>query len=154
MERPLLCFILRLARNQELALEILQDVWLQCGKRISALREPRSVRAWLYRLAHGLAVDQIRRERHRIEVEQEHLSVGEDLNSAEPLDGFEPVDIQRALDRLEPDQRDALTLHFLEDFSISEIGEIVGAAEGTVKSRIHYAKKALKKELLKGRTNV
>jgi RNA polymerase sigma-70 factor (ECF subfamily) len=41
-------------------------------------------------------------------------------------------------------------LHFLEDFSLAEIGGIVGCSEGTVKSRIHYAKLALKETLLRG----
>jgi RNA polymerase sigma-70 factor (ECF subfamily) len=40
-------------------------------------------------------------------------------------------------------------LHFLEDLSMAEIATVIGCAEGTVKSRIHYAKRAIK-EMLKG----
>jgi RNA polymerase sigma-70 factor (ECF subfamily) len=43
-----------------------------------------------------------------------------------------------------------LVLHFLEDFSLAEIAAIAGCSEGTVKSRIHYAKLAMKGILLRG----
>jgi RNA polymerase sigma-70 factor (ECF subfamily) len=51
------------------------------------------------------------------------------------------------LNQLPPPQRSVLLLYFIEDFSIEQIAEISGAAAGTVKSRLHYAKKALKKLL-------
>ena len=49
------------------------------------------------------------------------------------------------LNQLPPPQRSAWLLHFFEDFSIEQIAAITGAAPGTVKCRLHYAKKALKK---------
>jgi len=52
-----------------------------------------------------------------------------------------------ALDRLDPDFREVLTLRFLEDLSVDETAEITGVPAGTVKSRLFHAKKALKKVL-------
>ncbi len=52
--------------------------------------------------------------------------------------------IHEALNDLEPRQRKVLVLYFLEDFSLSEIAAVVECSEGTVKSRIHYAKKRMK----------
>jgi len=57
--------------------------------------------------------------------------------------------IHEALSDLEPKQREVLVLYFLEDFSLAEIAAVVGCAEGTVKSRIHYAKRRMK-EILAG----
>ena len=53
--------------------------------------------------------------------------------------------VMKLLNRLPVAQRSALLLHFVEDFSLEEIAAVTGAALGTVKSRLHYAKKALKK---------
>jgi RNA polymerase sigma-70 factor (ECF subfamily) len=53
----------------------------------------------------------------------------------------------RLLNQLPAPHRSVLLLHFLEDFSLEEIARITGANIGTVKSRIHYAKKSLKKLL-------
>jgi RNA polymerase sigma-70 factor, ECF subfamily len=46
--------------------------------------------------------------------------------------------------------REVLVLHFMEDLTIAEIAEVVGCSEGTVKSRMHYAKRAMKKILSGG----
>ena len=46
--------------------------------------------------------------------------------------------------------REVLVLHFLEDLSIDQIAEVVGCSEGTVKSRMHYAKRAMKEALSGG----
>jgi RNA polymerase sigma-70 factor (ECF subfamily) len=55
----------------------------------------------------------------------------------------------KILDHLTPPHRSVLLLHFVEDFSIEEIAAITGARPGTVKSRLHYAKNALR-QLLTG----
>src|SRR5947209_3876025 len=96
MERPLLFFVWKLVPDQDVALEILQEVWLKTSKSINSLREPRSVRSWLYRMAHALAVDHLRRERRRAAAESEHVVLAEDLNGMESLDEFEAVDVHRA----------------------------------------------------------
>jgi len=51
------------------------------------------------------------------------------------------------LNQLPLSQRSVLLLHFVEDFSLEEIARITGAQIGTVKSRLHYAKKSLRKLL-------
>jgi RNA polymerase sigma-70 factor (ECF subfamily) len=59
--------------------------------------------------------------------------------------------IHLALSQIGLRHREVLVLHFLEDMSIAEIAETVGCSEGTVKSRMHYAKRAMK-EILSGGT--
>ena len=51
----------------------------------------------------------------------------------------------RQLSRLSEEHRGVLLLHFIEDFSLDEIAVITQAQPGTVKSRMHYAKRALRK---------
>ena len=57
--------------------------------------------------------------------------------------------IHEALNDVEPRHREVLVLYFLEAFSLSEIAAVVGCSEGTVKSRIYYAKRRMK-EILGG----
>jgi RNA polymerase sigma-70 factor (ECF subfamily) len=59
------------------------------------------------------------------------------------------VAIHQALSEIGLKHREVLVLHFLEDLSIVEIARVVGCSEGTVKSRMHYAKRAMK-EILSG----
>jgi len=58
--------------------------------------------------------------------------------------------IHQALDQPGLRHREVLVLHFMEDFSVAETAAIVGCPEGTVKSRIYHAKKALKEILERG----
>jgi RNA polymerase sigma-70 factor, ECF subfamily len=53
------------------------------------------------------------------------------------------LDVQAGLDRLDRRHREVLVLLFVEGLTIDEIARVVGAPPGTVKSRIHYAKRAL-----------
>ena len=55
------------------------------------------------------------------------------------------AEFMRLVEQLPPAQRSVLLLHFVEDFSLEEIANITGAQLGTVKSRMHYAKLALRK---------
>ena len=57
--------------------------------------------------------------------------------------------IHDGLGRLDVKHREVLVLHFLQDLSIQEIANVVGCSEGTVKSRIHYAKRQMK-QILEG----
>ena len=149
MERPLLYYATKLLGNDEVALDVLQDVWMRVFSNIRRLRDPGSLRPWLYRLTHSVAVDRI-----RVSVSRERA---EDALAGEfqeaPEFAFSPEDaeaIHQALDGLELKLREVLVLHFLEDFSIAEIAEIVDCPEGTVKSRIYHAKQAMKKILVRG----
>jgi RNA polymerase sigma-70 factor (ECF subfamily) len=55
------------------------------------------------------------------------------------------AEVMKLLNQLPVAQRSVLLLHFIEDFPLEDIAAVTGAALGTVKSRLHYAKKALKK---------
>ena len=62
MERPLLYYASKLAGNVEAGMDILQDVWVKAFRDMRRLKDPGSLRPWLYRITHGTAVDRIRRD--------------------------------------------------------------------------------------------
>jgi RNA polymerase sigma-70 factor (ECF subfamily) len=146
MEPPLLYYVAKLLRDEHQTLDVLQEVWSAAFRGMRNLKEPRALRPWLYRIAHGLVVDRIRHEasQERAEhawAEQSHLD-------EEP--GFDTDDataIHRALDDIDAKHREVLVLHFLENLPLAEIASVVGCPEGTVKSRMHHGKKALKEVL-------
>ena len=148
MERPLLYYAMSLTGNQDAALDVLQDVWLRVVRGIRRLKDPGSLKPWLYAITHGVAVDRIRRDYRRDKAEQAQLD--DAFNIDEPSFGGEDATaIRDALSRLGVKHREVLVLHFLQDLSILEIANVVGCSEGTVKSRIHYAKRQLK-QILEG----
>ena len=70
MERPLLYYATSLTGNRDDGLDVLQDVWIKVLRRIGQLKEPSALRAWLYSITHGVAIDRIRRERTREKAEE------------------------------------------------------------------------------------
>jgi RNA polymerase sigma-70 factor (ECF subfamily) len=56
--------------------------------------------------------------------------------------------LQQAIDALSPRHRVVITLHYLEGLSLKEIAYVTGVPEGTVKSRLHYARESLRKTIL------
>ncbi len=93
-------------------------------------------------------MDRIRKNYSREQAEKVQFDEFEE--AADPSFAGEDADaIHSALSRIGLKHREVLVLHFLEDLSLAEIATVVGTSEGTVKSRIHYAKQAMK-EILSG----
>lgn len=149
MELPLLYYATSLTGNPDDGLDVLQEVWIRVFRRIGELREPAALRAWLYRITHGVAVDRMRRKISRERAEEADLA---DFNEAEEP-SFSEEDaaaIHAALGEIGLKHREVLVLHFLQDLSMADIARIVGCAEGTVRTRIFYGKKAMKEILERG----
>jgi RNA polymerase sigma-70 factor (ECF subfamily) len=148
MERPLLYYATSLIGNPESALDVLQEVWIKVFRTIRKLKDPASLRSWLYSITHGIAVDRIRKSYAREQAERAQYE--EFVEAEEPSFAVEDAAaIHQALSEIGLKHREVLVLHFLEDLSVAEIATVVGCSEGTVKSRIHYAKRAMK-EILSG----
>lgn len=148
MEQPLLYYAASLTGNVDSGLDVLQEVWIKVLRNIGKLKDPGSLRSWLYTVTHGIAVDRIRRNMSREQAEQVEL---EDFQETEEP-SFAREDaaaIHEALSQIGLRHREVLVLHFLEDLSIAEIATVVGCSVGTVKSRIHYAKRQMK-QILEG----
>jgi RNA polymerase sigma-70 factor (ECF subfamily) len=149
MERPLLYYATSLTGNVDSALDVLQEVWIKALRGIRKLKDPGSLRSWLYTITHGVAVDRIRRNASQERAEQIELEIVEEAEEPSFAED-DAAAIHQALSQIGIRHREVLVLHFLEDLSIAEIAAVVGCSEGTVKSRMHYAKSAMKKILTGG----
>jgi RNA polymerase sigma-70 factor (ECF subfamily) len=151
MERPLLYFARSIVRDDEAALDVLQAVWMTAFRELRHLADPAALRAWLYRVTRGHAVDHVRRDLARSSAERP-LDVVEEPEASQQEPRFDAEDaaaLHRALDTLDTRHQEVLVLHFLEDLPIEQVAAVVGCPPGTVKSRIHYAKRALKEALVR-----
>jgi RNA polymerase sigma-70 factor (ECF subfamily) len=152
MERPLLYFVQKLVNDEDKALDVLQEVWLKAFQTIRGLESPRSVRAWLYRLARGLAIDLVRKEVASEQRERAHAEEKADNGEGPSFAAEDAAALHRALDKLDLRHREVLVLHFLEEMSTVEVGTVLGCPAGTVKSRLYHAKRALQ-SALRGETD-
>jgi RNA polymerase sigma-70 factor (ECF subfamily) len=105
--------------------------------------------AWLFRIAHNLAMDHFRASR-RIQLEEEVPEPVGDAEVSAEVEAFRSIGRASMLDLIEelsPEQKQVLTLKFVFDFSNVDVATILGKSEGAVKSLQHRALVALQKRL-------
>jgi len=143
-ERRLFYYVRRLVDDEEDAWDILQEIWLKVIRGIRRLREPRSLPTWLYSIARNTAMSHLRVEyaNRPLHAEKDNLSSIE--TSAEEFRFEDAEQVHYGLSKLTLPHREVLTLYFLQDLSVEEIAEVLGVPAGTVKSRLYYARRALR----------
>jgi RNA polymerase sigma-70 factor, ECF subfamily len=124
--------------------DVLQDVWLDVHRSIAKLNDPGALAAWLYRIARNRTVRHLRkRVTPTRTIEDGHA--GHEIDRGEDFSIEDAESIHRALDVLAPEHREVLVLRFLEEMPYEGIATVTGCPAGTVRSRIHYAKLALRR---------
>ncbi|GAH84149.1 unnamed protein product [marine sediment metagenome] len=143
---PLLYFVRRMVGDSRGAEDVLQDTWVAVVRNLRKLRNPDAFSAWLYRIARNKVYQRLRKRDRVLPLSQEV----EATSAPEETGDFSADDAARVhecLERLRPEHREVLVLRFLEQMSYQDIATVVGCALGTVRSRIHYAKRALRREM-------
>ena len=129
-----------------------QAIFIQAWTHLPQLRDPALFSAWFGRIVVNTARSALRGRRRRTLREiPAAIPVGEDgiaSNGPSPEERTSELDrIERAFERLSPDERAVLWLHHYEDLSLAEIGERTGVPPRTVKSRLFTARRALERSL-------
>ena len=144
---PLYVYVFELARDEQTSLDVVQETFIAAVRHLSGLREDCKFGSWIFGIAHQKCVQRWRKRtrdqmlRDELAEMPEELESGpDDLLIAQEREGK----FMEVLNQLPLPQRSALLLHFIEEFSLEEISGITRVSIGTVKSRIHYAKKALR----------
>jgi RNA polymerase sigma-70 factor (ECF subfamily) len=149
-DRRLLYFVRRFIADADRALDVMQDVWLTLFRRLPGLKAPQAFRVWLYQITHDKVVDLVRRDRRE---EKAHAALraaylpteNGEAGHEELVDQAEFV--HHALRALSDEHREVLLLRFLEGLSLEEVAAALRCNLGTVKSRLHYARQALRREV-------
>ena len=107
------------------------------------------ISAWLFRIAHNLAMDHFRAGR-RLQPEEkppEHAGSEERSAEEEALHSLDRRSMLELIEQLSPDQQHVLVLKFVFDFPNRDVGTVLGKSEGAVKSLQHRALASLQRQL-------
>jgi RNA polymerase sigma-70 factor, ECF subfamily len=147
---PLYVYVFELVHDEQASLDIVQETFANAARHLGTLRDDGKFGSWLFGIAHQKCIQRWRKQ-GREAAALEELAAGP---AAEPDDPAElliraeqEAAVMKLLDRLPVAQRSALLLHFVEEFPLEDIAAVTGVALGTVKSRLYYAKQALRKLL-------
>lgn len=138
-QQPLLAHARRLFGAD--AEDAVQDIWVRVIRQLPALKDPASLRAYIFTIAHRAAADRFR-VAYR-EAERRLAYANEPTASASESDAQEQLEADDLIARLPPVEREVIALVHREGFSMAEAAHITGVAEGTVKSRLHRARQTL-----------
>lgn len=147
-------YLYRLTNNRSLAEDILQEVMLVVWEKADCYRGESKVSSWVFGIAHNLALAALRRDQSGDWLEWDAVEAVESDTPALEENVIHLANteaIMQALSELTPDHREVLELAFYQEFSCKEIAAIASVPEGTVKSRLSYARKTLKAILLRQR---
>lgn len=155
-------FCSRMLSDREEALDATQDVFLSAYRNLSGFRGDASLSTWLLKIAANRCLNAIRKRATRAGKETTFSGMGGDDGdepSFEPRGGDEDrpdriveerelgTILLRALGRIDPESRSLVLLSDVEGFSYEELAEAAGLPLGTVKSKLHRARMALRKML-------
>lgn len=166
-EKPLYNFILRIMGNREIAKDLSQIVFIRMYKQLKTLKDPEKFSSWVYRIAMNLCKDELKKKtRHRI-VSLDALTDDdperEQIKRQFSDDGLSPEDIiqqqqlediiKNALTQIPEEQRVVIVMKQYQGLKFTEIADILNQPINTIKSRLYYGLRAMKKILEESNLN-
>lgn len=141
-------YLLRMMRDPEVAADMTQDAFIKAYKNYETLEKPENARAWLYQIAHRVALDEIRRrkivrflpwtgESRGAAPSAEHIAMDQRLSG----------DLERALARIPERQRAALLLAELHDLTGVELAAALGVSHVAARALLTRARESLRQAL-------
>ncbi|MBX3736774.1 MAG: sigma-70 family RNA polymerase sigma factor [Candidatus Didemnitutus sp.] len=153
--------VYNLTSNREDTADLVQDAFIKAFQSINRFQGQSSFFTWLYKIAVNTTLSHLRKNRLRtffsLEKVQEDGTSSEILNQLTDTTGADrdaylrelQEKLNEALQKLSIKHRTVITLFEIDGLSHAEIAEVMDCSEGTVRSRLHYAKQFLQGELSK-----
>ena len=141
--------VIRMLKVREEAEEVAQDIFIKVYDSLSSFKGESKFSTWLYRIAYRKALDQIRKNKNKIQAyelmeeitEEKHVIVG---NPSEALEERERNQIiKRCIHKLGHTDAALITFFYFEELSIKEIASITELTEDNVKVKLHRSRKKL-----------
>jgi RNA polymerase sigma-70 factor (ECF subfamily) len=141
-------YLIRMVRDPELAADLTQDAFVKAYRNYDTLEKPENARAWLYQIAHRVALDHIRRQK----IVRFLPWTGESRGAAPSterlvMDAHLSSDMQRALERIPERQRAALLLAELHDLTGLELAAALGVSHVAARALLTRARESLRQAL-------
>ena len=145
---------LGLLRNREDAMEVAQEAFFRAYRKINSFKGGSSFYTWIYRIAVNISIDTQRRQKRNPLELRESMDGAMEAQNEVARDPFADVQdrelrekLTQAINELTPEHKAVIVLRTIEGMSYKDIGDILGCSEGTVMSRLHYARKKLQDKL-------
>jgi len=141
---------MRRVRNADEAEELAQDVFIQAMQKIDQLRVPEAFGGWLRRIVHRMAINRVTRTRSALPCDPETLEatcLADGTPDEVAQDREQAAAIRDSIDRLGALDQQTLKAFYLQSKSLIEMSDEFDAPVGTIKRRLHVARKRLAKEM-------
>jgi RNA polymerase sigma-70 factor (ECF subfamily) len=132
-------------KNAADADDVTQDAFVRAYEKATELRDPDRFRAWVCRIARNLALNRVRDERRRSARQARSAPVADDGRdvAGTVLDQDFEAHVRREIERLPDHLREVVLLCAIDGLAPSIVAHILGIPAGTVRSRLHLARKRL-----------
>ena len=146
-------FALKTVKDDNLACDITQEAFVEIINTLGNLKEPAAFVTWMKQITYHQCTRYFKKKKDVIVDEDEDGNTVFDTLKEEnaefiPDEALEQSDFKKTvlaiLDELSEEQRSATMMYYFDELSVKQIAEIQGVSEGTVKSRLNYARKAIK----------
>jgi RNA polymerase sigma-70 factor (ECF subfamily) len=127
--------------------DVQQETWLAVYRGLKTLHDPGAFVVWVLRTTRHRAFNHLRRYRRERELADdiplESIPAEEADTQPPAFDTIDAAAIDVAMAEMPPPQREVLLLRFRDDLSYAQIAQVTGVPIGTIRARLHYAKKRL-----------
>lgn len=150
-QKPIFSYLYRfLYQNREAAEDVSQTVFLKVYQNLNAIDLSKSIKSWIYRIAHNEAANYLRsvsRKKESTFDDEQWSKVSDDSDQTGELKEDYSAVIQAALAKIKPRYREVIVLYYFEEKSYDEIATILDSSTSSVGTLIRRAKQQLKKIL-------
>lgn len=155
--RQQLSTILALARNDEIAEEVVQEAFVSAYQNLSSLDKPRAFHKWLSRISYNKAMNRLGKKNAESSVFNEDGSIAQEADAEDEDILIDPERkmmeqekntlLAKCMEALSAEHRAVLVYHYYEGMNAKEIAQVTGAKTGAIYKRLFDARAALKSEI-------
>jgi RNA polymerase sigma-70 factor (ECF subfamily) len=134
--------IVKIVHSEEIAEDILQEVFVRIWKNISMFdRKKAKFITWIANIARNLSIDKIRSKEYKNKLQNHNIDDFVNIIAESPASGFNPehIGVKEMLEKLKPEHKELIDLVYFKGYTQSDAADKLGIPLGTVKTRIRAA---------------